>query len=143
MHRLTTVPLLCLAACGPFFKPSDEPHEPSLTLCVQNETVAYGNIVARAGMVRFDVMPGQEVCKPLIGTGGYVSLRASTTGGGASGPRHYEQRMPIGGFRCWRWRLTDSPASAADLGPCPEESEPETADPDTASADSSRAVAAY
>jgi hypothetical protein len=98
--------------------------------------VAYGNLVARAGQVRFDVMPGQQVCKPLLGAGGYIQLRAVTTGGGIGGPRRYEERLPITGYACWIWRLTDSPASSADLGPCPddEESEAETTDSDSSAA---------
>ncbi|HEX6368903.1 MAG TPA: hypothetical protein VF006_08220 [Longimicrobium sp.] len=136
MHRRAAVLLLGLGACGPFFRGGeDAPVRERLTLCVQNHTIAYGNLVARAGPVRFDVMPGQEVCKPLIGTGAAINLRAVTTGGGIGGPRRYEERLPLGGYICWLWRLTDSPASSADLGPCrADEAEVE---PDTAAADSS------
>jgi hypothetical protein len=124
MHRCAAVLLLTLAACGPFFRRGEEPPDRArLTLCVQNGTVAYGNLVARAGAVRFDVMPGQQVCKQLIGTGGFITLRAATIGGGSAGPRRYDASLPVGGYGCWLWRLTDSPASSADLGPCPDESE--------------------
>lgn len=135
MWRCAAVLLLCLTGCGPFFRRGDEPPaRDRLTLCVQNATIAYGNLVARAGPVRFDVLPGEQVCKPLIGTGPYIQLRAVTTGGGIAGPRRYEERLPITGYDCWLWRLTDSPASSADLGPCPEDDEAEA---DTAAADSS------
>jgi hypothetical protein len=129
MHRYAIVLLLSVAACGPFFRRGDRAHERErLTLCVQNSTVAYGNLVARAEQVRFDVMPGHQVCKPLLGAGGYIQLRAATTGGGIGGPRRYEERLPITGYTCWIWRLTDSPASSADLGPCPEDEEEDTTD---------------
>ncbi|HEU4885578.1 MAG TPA: hypothetical protein VFT45_25260 [Longimicrobium sp.] len=123
MHRFAAVLLMCLAACGPFFRRGDGPPRDRLTLCVENATIAYGNLIARAGPVRFDVMPGQQVCKPLIGSGPYIPLRAETTGGGIGGPRRYEERLSIGGYHCWLWRLTDSPTSSTDLGPCREESD--------------------
>ena len=136
MRRCAAVLLLGLGACGPFFRRGDDaPHRERLTLCVQNHTVAYGNLIARAGPVRFDVMPGQEVCKPLIGVGPSIDLRAVTTGGGIGGPRRYEERLPVDGYSCWLWRLTDSPASSADLGPCRDDED--EAEPDTAAADSS------
>jgi hypothetical protein len=135
MHRSAAVLLLCLAACGPFFRPGGEPASTPQVLCVENAAVAYGNLIAHAGPVRFDVMPGQQVCKRVMGTGAYVALRAVTTGGGLRGPRSYAERLPIGGYDCWRWRLTDSPASSADLGPCPR-----PAEEDTVPADSPRAA---
>lgn len=137
MVRRAAVLLLCLGACGPFFRRGDQtPARDRLTLCVENATIAYGNLVVRAGQVRLDVMPGEQVCKPLIGTGPSIPLRAVTTGGGIHGPRRYEAQLPISGFPCWLWRLTDSPASAGDLGPCRDDEEAEA---DTAAGDSSRA----
>lgn len=142
MRRGAAVLLVCVAACGPFFRPAegddDAPPRERLRLCVENATVAYGNLIARAGQVRFDVMPGQQVCKQVLEGGGYVDLRATTTGGGLSGPRRYQAQMPVGSYRCWLWRLTDSPASAGDLGPCREDEEEADEDADTASADTSR-----
>lgn len=141
MRGRAAVLLLCLAGCGTLFpKRDDAPPRERLTLCVENATVAYGNIVARAGQVRFDVMPGQQVCKRVIGGGGYIPLRAVTTGGGLAGPRSYDAQLPVSGYTCWRWRLSDSPASAADLGPCEwERDEPpaNSAPADTGSADTS------
>lgn len=146
MKRYTALLLFCLTACWPFAREEgDEEREPPepLTLCVQNETVAYGNIVARAALVRFDVMPGERVCKRLLATGPAIGLTAVTTGGGVSGPRRYATRLDAGGSRCWRWRLTDSPASAVDLMPCDLVDDMENGDTDadtTAPADSSRAA---
>lgn len=145
MIRSTAAVLLLLTACASLGRGSDEddeaPPEP-LTLCVRNETVAHGNIVARASLVRFDVMPGETVCKTLLGSGSAIGLRASTTGGGLAGRQSYTARLDAGGSRCWRWRLTDSPASAVDLMPCDLVDDDADADADTtAPADSSRAAA--
>jgi hypothetical protein len=118
MMRSAAVVLLCLAACGPLARGKGEADSGRLTLCVQNETVAYGNIVARAALVRFDVQPGEQVCKPVIATGPAIELRATTMGGGVAGPLSYATRLDVGGSSCWRWRLTDAPASAVDLMPC-------------------------
>jgi hypothetical protein len=121
MKRLMAV-LLLAAACGPALSRGDgEGEAPErLQLCIENATAAYGAITARAGMVRYDVMPGQTQCRPLM-TPGPVTLRATTIGGGAAGPMRYAATLQAAGYRCWRWRLTDSPASAVDLGPCPSE----------------------
>ncbi len=112
--------LAWLAACasGAHAGGGDGVAATSLRLCVQNETVGYGNIVARVAAVRFDVMPGREVCKPVPGTGPFIVLRAATTSGGARGPISYASRIQVGAGRCWTWRLTESPASAYDLTPC-------------------------
>jgi hypothetical protein len=87
-------------------------------LCVRNEAQASGNIVARAGLVRFDVVPGEEVCKQVTPTEPSLVLRAETVGGGANGPVRYANRLQAGSSGCWRWRLTDIPGSALDLLPC-------------------------
>jgi len=123
MKRTTAGLLLCLTACSSATRNGEEgdPLPEPLRLCVENATVAYGNITARAGSVRYDVMPGETVCKRLLTASPNVALRASTIGGGASGPQSYAATLQTGGYRCWRLRLSDSPASAADLGPCPSE----------------------
>jgi hypothetical protein len=125
MIRIAIVLTLAAAACGPR-EPGDEPGPAPLRLCVQNQAPAHGNIIARAGLVRFDVLPGQEVCKRVTLTGVDIPLRAQTTGGGLSGPVSYAERLQPAGYRCWRWRLTGSSASAADLTPCEEEFEAST-----------------
>lgn len=119
MNRLSVVLPLVLAACGAL-RQSGGPAPETLRLCVQNAAEGYGNIVAHAGMVRFDVQPGREVCKPLPGTGPSVQLRAATTGGGSSGPLTYATTLQVGGNYCWRWRLGSTRSSAIDLLPCDE-----------------------
>lgn len=134
MKRSTAV-LLLATACGPGMGRGDEDgaaYEPP-RLCIENATAAYGSITAHAGQVRYHVMSGRTECKPLA-TSGTVALRATTIGGGAAGPRTYAATLQPAGYRCWRWRLTDSPASAADLFPCP--SELQEAAEDTTAADS-------
>lgn len=134
MKRLTTV-LLLAAACGPAVSGNEEGAAyQAPRLCIENATAGYGSITARAGMTRYHVMSGQTQCKPLTSSSS-VALRASTIGGGAAGPRTYAATLQPGGYPCWRWRLTDSPASAADLGPCPSNLQDEV-DGGTATADS-------
>lgn len=120
MIRLALVTIVGLSACGPALR-EGEMDAGSTRLCVENATAGYGNIVARAGLVRFTVMPGEEQCRPVIVTGAALELRAVTTGGGSSGPVSYGERLQTSASRCWRWRLTNSPASSADLTPCRDE----------------------
>ena len=120
MHRIALVPLLCLAACGPLVRRGGGEDPQAVRLCVRNDAAGYGNVVARAELVRFDVFPGQEVCKALPRGAPSIALRASTTGGGAAGPLTYAATLQSGGYGCWRWRLGSSRASAGDLTPCPE-----------------------
>lgn len=110
--------LLVAGACGVFRRENDNPSAQSVRLCVQNATVGYGNVVAHADIVRFDVMPGRQVCKLVPSSGPSLVLQAVTSGGGAAGPMRYGTRLNAGGGGCWRWRLTDSPASSIDLVPC-------------------------
>ena len=121
MHRLAVVALLGLAACSAFRSENDSPTAQRLRLCVQNATVGYGNITAHADMVRFDIMPGQEVCKMVPATGPMLALTAQTMGGGASGPLRYATRLQHAGPGCWRWRLSDSPNSSIDILPCEQQ----------------------
>lgn len=117
MSRAAVVLLLVLAACGSLRHSAGAAPE-SVRLCVQNAAEAYGNIVAHAGMVRFDVQPGREVCKSLSGMGPSFQLRAYTTGGGSSGPLTYATTLQVSGMDCWRWRLGSSRSTAIDLVPC-------------------------
>ena len=113
MNRCFVVLALLLAACGPRRTGSMDSN--AAELCVQNETVGYGNVVARAGPIRFDVQPGQEVCKRLAGVGSGFTLTARTTGGGAAGPLAFRRELPSP-FGCWLWRLDNSRIST--LEPC-------------------------
>lgn len=118
MMRIAALAAIGLAACGPLARGSGEAGDERLRLCVQNATVGYGNIVARAGLTRFNVMPGQEQCRPVSVTGMAIELRATTTGGGSLGPLSYAERLQPGGSDCWRWRLGNASATSADLMPC-------------------------
>ncbi|MBV9772578.1 MAG: hypothetical protein JO040_01425 [Gemmatimonadetes bacterium] len=89
-----------------------------MRLCIRNAAEGYGSIVAHAGLVRFDVIPGTEVCKDLSGSGPSIQLRANTTGGGSSGPLSYATTLRVGATDCWRWRLGSSESTAIDLLPC-------------------------
>jgi hypothetical protein len=92
--------------------------ENDLTLCVENATAGYGNVIARAELTRIDVMPGQTVCKRVSPASVRVVLTAVTTSGGAAGPLRYSIDLPSAAPGCWRWRLGNSQATQADLVPC-------------------------
>lgn len=117
MRRIVAAALLALPACAPR-QPGAGPAPRPMRVCVQNETVAYGNVIAYAGPVRFDVMPGREVCRQLSERGPFVQLRAVTTAGGAHGPLRFAARLQVDATRCWAWRLTDAPGGTGDLSPC-------------------------
>ncbi|HET7459692.1 MAG TPA: hypothetical protein VFJ82_00535 [Longimicrobium sp.] len=118
MKRIGVALLLLAGACSVFRRDPESPSAQRLRLCVQNATVGYGNIVAHADIVRFDVMPGQEVCKMVPASGGSMVLTAATSGGGTTGPLTYSTRLQTTGAGCWRWRLTDSRSSSIDVVPC-------------------------
>ncbi len=120
MKRLALLPLLALnlTACGPSFRSDPVADANALRLCVQNATAGQGNVVARAGLVRFNVMPGQEQCRPVALTGSFLPLNASTTGEGVGGTRSYSERLHPGTTTCWRWTLTNSASSPRDIAPC-------------------------
>jgi len=117
MRQIVAAALLALPACKPQ-QPGAGPAPQSVRLCVQNETVAYGNVIAYAGPVRFEVMPGREVCKQLSERGPFVQLRAVTTAGSAHGPLSFAARLQVDATRCWAWRLTEGPGGSGDLSPC-------------------------
>jgi hypothetical protein len=124
MKRFVALALLLAGACK-HGRPGDPtvPAPQPVQLCIQNETVAFGNVIAYAGQTRYDVMSGHQVCKPIHGPAPYLPLRATTTSGGANGPRVYSARLRMTGERCWQWRLSDAPASPGDLQPCDEATE--------------------
>ncbi|HEX8245615.1 MAG TPA: hypothetical protein VF541_19035 [Longimicrobium sp.] len=119
MKRIAVAMLLSAAACRslPRNDGARGAAEP-LRLCVQNATVAYGNVVAHAGTVRFDVMSGEEICKRVTVPTASMVLRASTTAGGANGPLSFTTSWQPGATPCWTWRLTDAPGSPGELLPC-------------------------
>ena len=112
MTRPLVLLVLLLAACGRQRPGTVSPYESEL--CVANETVGYGNIIARAGPTRFDVQPGQTECKRISIAAGTV-LQAASTAGGAAGRLSFRSRLP-GTPGCWRWRLDNS--GVGTLFPC-------------------------
>ena len=128
MNRLAVLALLplFLNACGPSLHGSPQADAGSLRLCVQNATAGQGNVVARVGLVSFNVMPGQEQCKPVALTGSYLPLNASTTGAGVGRSVSYSERLHPGSTTCWRWRLTNSASSPRDVTPCRGDATPAT-----------------
>lgn len=124
MPRFPIVLVLALAACAPSRRGSAADSGDGILFCVQNAAVGYGNIVARAGMVRMDVLPGQEECRRVPNSGGRIALRAETSAGGAAGRLSYATTLQPGMNSCWRWRLTNQRASSGDLVPCDDTAEP-------------------
>jgi hypothetical protein len=122
MRRPILLLPLLLAACWPFGGGNTSANDPNaLTLCVENGAVGYGNVVARAELTRFDVLPGQTVCKRINPAAARLTLTARTTSGGAAGPLAWSIPLPSTAPGCWRWRLGSSAASGLDLTPCPED----------------------
>ena len=118
MMRIAVVTILCLGACEPLARGSGDDDPQALRVCVENSTVGYGVVIARAGLVRFNVQPGHEECRKVMATGVDMVLRAVTTGGGIAGPVSYAQPLEPNATGCWRWVLTNASASAANLRPC-------------------------
>lgn len=113
--------LYAVAACAPR-QPAENPSAASPTrLCVRNEAAAHGNIIARAGLVRFDVLPGQMVCKRVTFSGTTLQLTARAPGGGLLQPLTASAQLQSTGSTCWRWRIMGSPATV--LSPCNEDEE--------------------
>ena len=106
--------LLSAAACGP--RRTAEGYDPNaVRMCIENETVGYGNVVAQVQTVRFTVYPGEEVCRNVLGTAGGLTIRAQTTAGGSRGPMRFSFVLP-GGTYCWHWRVTS--AQVLDVVSC-------------------------
>ena len=120
MRRYALLLLLPPLLAGCYGRRGGTP-ENALTLCVENATAGYGNVIARAELTRFDVMPGQTVCKRVSPASVRVVLTAATTSGGAAGPLRYSVDLPSTAPGCWRWRLGNSQATQADLIPCPSD----------------------
>ena len=94
-----------VAGCWPFGGPGGAFGPNDTVVCVQNELAAYGNVVARAGEARFDVMPTATICRRVNSAGPRLALTATTTGGGAAGPLTFADALPASGPGCWLWRL--------------------------------------
>ena len=96
--------LLC-SACGGRAASAYDPN--AVRMCIENASVGYGNVVAYVSGVRFTVFPGEEVCRPVRVAGSGLNVRATTTGGGSTGPLRYAFNLP-GGVYCWHWRVTNT-----------------------------------
>lgn len=98
--------LALTAACGPSRVPGA--YDPNaVRMCIENSTVGYGSLAAMVGNTRFTVYSGEEVCKNVHGMAGGLSVRAATSGGGATGPLRFSFTLP-GGTYCWHWRVSSS-----------------------------------
>lgn len=112
---LCLVPLVLLGCTGNRSGGVDN----SLTLCIENATAGYGNVVARVESARFEVRPGQTLCRRIGTAGNAPRLTASTVGGGISGQLRFRTTLPGGGAGCWRWQLSGRETEGALL-PCRE-----------------------
>jgi hypothetical protein len=80
----------------------------AVRVCIQNETVGYGNFVAYANNVRFTVYSGEEVCKQVSVPGPGLTMQGASTGGGGLGPLRFRFTLPASS-NCWHWRVTNGP----------------------------------
>src|SRR5690606_14593713 len=107
--RLLVVLLAILTAAGCSRGGAPGAYDPNaVRFCIENTTVGYGNVVAVVGSTRFTIYPGEEVCRNVHATAGGLAIRASTTGGGMTGPLRYSFTLP-GGVYCWHWRVSSAP----------------------------------
>ena len=120
MALLLPLPLL-LVAC--WRQGSGEIGPNDRVVCVTNELAGYGNVMARAGEARFDVMPGATVCRRVISGDPRLPLQATTTGGGAAGPLNLRDVVPSGAPGCWQWRLGPGTGSSVLPMDCTEATE--------------------
>lgn len=109
--------VVLIAGCRTANRPVRLPGE-GVTLCVENATIGYGDIIARVDQLRLDVGPSQTECRELTNIGGAIPITATTTGGGATGTLSYSATIPSSMPGCWHWRLGNSPASQVALAPC-------------------------
>lgn len=118
MHRIIIVSVLALGACLPMRKGENAEEDTGRTrVCVRNSTSGYGSVSAHVGLARYDVMPGQTVCRDALETGGGTQMSARTMGGGANGPLTFRAALPGGSGGCWMWTL-DNTARFDNIRPC-------------------------
>jgi hypothetical protein len=107
---------LLLAACTQA-RPASSPAN-ALTLCIQNATAGYGNVVALIERTRYEVRPGQTSCRQIAAAGTSARLSAHTTAGGERGQLQFATTLPSAGVGCYRWRLAGPQSTQGDLLPC-------------------------
>jgi len=105
MRRVLALLPLLLAGCWPFGGPGGAFGPNDTVVCVQNDLAAYGNVIARVGEVRYDVMPAMTTCRRVNTAAPRLALTARTMGGGAAGPLSFADALPGSGPGCWLWRL--------------------------------------
>jgi hypothetical protein len=121
MYRLAIVAAVALTACLPLRKGEDADQPERTRICVRNATAGYGNVIARVGLARYDIMPGQEVCRVSLETGATTALSARTVGGGANGPLTFNATLQAGGPGCWLWVLDNARAYSGHLRACDDD----------------------
>ena len=109
---------LVLAACAQQPGGQSTPGN-AMTLCIENATAGYGNVVARVEAARYEVIPGRTMCRTVSLASATPRISATTTGGGTSGPLRFSLSLPSTPGACWRWRLSGA-NSEGDLLPCRE-----------------------
>ena len=113
-YAISLFVLIAAAACASGRAPGA--YDPNaVRMCIENTTVGYGNVTAMVGSTRFNVYSGEEVCKNVHAMAGGLSVRAATSGGGATGPLRFSFMLP-GGTYCWHWRVTT--ARTLDIVDC-------------------------
>ena len=116
-RSLILIPLVlvaCARQSGPRPASGNE-----MTLCIENATAGYGNVVARIESIRYEVLPGRSMCRTLTVAAASPRLTAETTGGGTAGPLRFATTLPSSTGACWRWRLSGTQSEGALL-PCRE-----------------------
>jgi hypothetical protein len=121
MRRSVVLIPLALAACSS--APRSAPGTATaagtaMTLCIENATAGYGNVVARVESLRYEVPPGRTQCRELTPASTSPRITANTTSGGTTGPLRFSTTVPTNGG-CWRWRVATS-QTEGDLLPCRE-----------------------
>ena len=109
---------LALAACSQS-RPASTPVN-AFTLCLQNATAGYGNMVALIERVRYDVRSGQTSCKQVNPATSNARLVAHTigAGGGTNEQLQFATTLPSAGASCYLWRLSTPQNQAGDILQC-------------------------
>lgn len=103
--------VLCLALAVPIgcsTSRGGRAYDPNaVTLCVENNSIGYGNLIVFAGSTRFTVYPNDQTCRDVRAIGPGLEVRAASTGATAMGPLRFAFQLP-GSASCWHWRVTSS-----------------------------------
>ena len=116
MRRTTLLLAVLFAACSQA-RPTSSPQN-AFTLCLQNATAGYGNVIALIERVRYEVRPGQTSCRQVNPASTSARLVAHTSAGGDRGQLQFATTLPSAGAPCYRWRLADSQNPAGNILQC-------------------------